>query len=293
MSPLIRLAWVALCLSVFSPALAKAQEPIPFGESFTLESDALSETRTINIWVPPHADEDPRAPYRVLYLIDGGVDQDWFHITGLAQLGALSWTFDPMIVVGIETSDRQNELTPAASDPVYRSEFPTSGGAEAFRSFITDDVAPFVEANYPTSGETAIIGESLAGLFIVDTFLKVPDAFDDYIAVSPSLWWDNKALGVSAESLIEGGDYTGKRLHIAVADEGGTMQAAIDMVRAAASSAGLDLTYDDLSASETHATVFHRAALNAVRLLYAEPPYDYGRAPWFMIEGASPAPKED
>ena len=71
------------------------------------------------------------------------------------------------------------------------------------------------------------------------------------------------------------------------------MQAAIDMLREAARSAGVALSYNDLSASETHATIFHRAALDAMRLLYAEPPYDYGPTPWFMVEGGQPEPRED
>ena len=42
--------------------------------------------------------------------------------------------------------------------------------------------------------ETAIVGESLAGLFIVETFFLEPKLFDTYIALSPSLWWNNEEL---------------------------------------------------------------------------------------------------
>ena len=293
----VRLAALALALSLWVSGQggpkAFAQEPIEFGETYTIQSETLGETRTINVWVPSHADEDPRAPYRVLYLIDGGTQQDWFHITGLAQLGALSWTFEPMVVVGIETDDRQNELTPRASDERYVAEFPTSGDAEDFRTFLTDEVKPFVEANFPVRDESALIGESLAGLFVADTYLKSPDAFDDYLAISPSLWWDDKALGVEAARLMSAHDYVGKRLFIAAADEGGTMQDAIDQLYDAAVEAGVEVHFDDLSATETHATIFHQAALRAFRLLYAEPPYDYGPTPWYLVEGGEPDRAQD
>lgn len=283
-------------LAMLSASSAHAQAlkgEISFGQTYTIASETLGETRTINVWVPPGGETDGRAPYRTLYLIDGGTEQDWFHITGLAQLGALSWTFEPMVVVGIETDDRQNELTPPAGDARYRDEFPTSGSAADFRNFITGEVQPFIEANFPVSGETAIIGESLAGLFIIDTWLKTPGAFDDYIAVSPSLWWDDKALGLNAASLLAGGDYQGRRLFLACADEGGTMQDAIDRVYDAAVGADVEVHFDDLSATETHATIFHQAALHAFRLFYAEPPYDYGPTPWYMIEGGAPSSAEE
>lgn len=41
---------------------AAAQEPINFGRTNTINSEALGETRTINVWVSPHADKDKRAP---------------------------------------------------------------------------------------------------------------------------------------------------------------------------------------------------------------------------------------
>ncbi|GGB80461.1 alpha/beta hydrolase [Henriciella pelagia] len=278
------LATLALTATITFPAAA--QEPITFGQSYTIESEILGEARTVNVWVPPHADRDERAPYRTVYLIDGGTEQDWFHITGLMQLGALSWTFQPTIVVGIETDDRQNELTPLAQDPRYREEFPTSGDAVDFRAFITDEVQPFVANNFPVNGQSTVIGESLAGLFIVDTYLKEPATFDDYIAISPSLWWDDQRLGRDAPIFMAANDFEGTRLYLAYADEGGSMKAAIDLLSEAAVEAGIAVHYDDLSASQTHATIFHQAALNAVRLLYAEPPYDYGETPWYLVEGS-------
>ena len=61
---------------------------------------------------------------------------------------------------------------------------------------------PWVEARYRTNGKDAIIGESLAGLFIVETLFEDPTLFDDYIAVSPSLWWEKKKYGRKAAAYL-------------------------------------------------------------------------------------------
>ncbi len=295
MKHLVCLGGLWLCgllasLSAFADPVGEAA-PISFGETLVFESVALGEARSVNVWVPPGGSEDERAPYRVLYLIDGGTAQDWFHIAGLAQLGALSWTFEPMIVVGIETDDRQNELTPYPARERYVDEFPTAGEADAFRAFITDEVAPYIARTYPVSGKRAVIGESLAGLFIVDTFLKAPDTFDDYIAISPSLWWDNKALSAQAGQALADGDYDGKRLYLTIGDEGGSMQAAMEQLVLALKAAapdGLSWRYVDRSASETHSTIYHGAALDAFRTFYAAPPYEYGETPWYLVEDDTP-----
>ena len=54
-----------------------------------------------------------------------------------------------------------------------------------------------------TTFEDAVIGESLAGLFIVETYLREPALFDRYAAVSPSLWWDGQALSREAVALLD------------------------------------------------------------------------------------------
>ena len=51
-----------------------------------------------------------------------------------------------------------------------------------------------MRARWRVSGERAIVGESLAGLFIVETFLLEPGLFQRYIALSPSVWWNGGEL---------------------------------------------------------------------------------------------------
>src|SRR5690606_30638237 len=105
---------------------------------------------------------------------------------GLAQLGAISWLTEEFIVVGVETVDRRRELAfPVERDAQLKEDYPTAGGSAQFRRHLVDRVKPFVEGCYRASGEDIVLGESLAGLFIVETFLQLPEAFDTYIAIDP------------------------------------------------------------------------------------------------------------
>lgn len=284
-------------LALFTTACASAPDSAPQSEgapvqlavSYTLQSQALGEDREINVWTPPGYEQGEER-YTVLYLIDGGLDQDFPHIAGLGQLGAVSYTYDSLIVVGVKTGTRIAELTPPAADARYRTAFANAGGAARFRAYVRDDVIPFVETRYRTGERRAIVGESLAGLFIVDTFLNEPALFNDYIAVSPSLWWDDRAFARTAGDRMSRHASSDRRFYLSIADEGGTMREGVDIFRTALAAAPgrVALHFADRGAGETHATTFHPATLDALRWLYAKPPYDYGPTPWWMVDGASP-----
>lgn len=290
MKQLLAAAFALLVSACATPPAAESGTPIQIGVTHRLHSQVLGDDREINVWTPPgYAAGDAR--HSVLYLIDGALDQDFGHIAGLGQLGALSATYDSLIVVGVQTRTRIHELTPAPSDPRYVSAFPQAGGSAQFRQFLRVEVIPYVEARYRVSPRRALIGESLAGLFVVDTFLNEPTLFSDYIAVSPSLWWDDRALARQAPLLLNAYGASDRRLYLSIADEGGTMRDGVERMRAALGAAPerVTLRFVDRAPGESHATTFHPAALDALRWLYAAPPYDYGPTPWWLIEGASPS----
>ncbi len=276
-------------------------EPIVLGTSHSLASRALNESRQINIRLPAsYASAETPRRYPVLYVLDGGLDQDFPHIAGLAQHGEISGTFDEFITVGITTRNRMRELTFPAQDERYATfnrangrpvDFASGGGSADFRRFIRDEVIPFVEANYRTNGRRTFLGESLAGLFVVDTLLREPALFHDYIAVSPSLWWNREELGNRAAQMLVTQNYQGRRLYVTMASEGGTMQRALDSLLAALrtpAASALQWTYVDRRNSEHHGSIYHIAALDALRTLYPKPWRPGSPLPWFHI-GEMPA----
>lgn len=252
----------------------QAGEAIVLGRSYAIESQALGETRRINIYLPPGYGEGA-ASYPVLYLIDGGVDQDFVHIAGLSQHATISASFREMIVVGVETIDRRRELTfPATHDVSLRTDYPTHGDSAKFRAFIADEVKPWVESRYRTDGYDAVIGESLAGLFAAETFLRQPDLFDGYVAIDPSLWWDNGALATEARALLAAQPDGERTFYMAVAHGVPAMrlgQTALSQAIKTTAKPGVSFTYEIMD-DEEHSTIYHRAALNGLRIVFANPP---------------------
>lgn len=264
----------ALCaLGVPRPALAQEPTPIVIGQSWHLPSAALGTRRVVNIWLPPSYARGERR-YPVLYVIDGGLNQDFQHISGLAQLGALSWLTQEFIVVGVETVDRRHELAfPVEHDAALRRQYPEAGASAVFRRYLVDEVKPFVAARYRTSGEDALLGESLAGLFIVETFLRQPAAFDTYIAMDPSTWWDNGRLSEEAAGLLARHGTRRHRLWLSVGRETLEQPAPTERLLAALRArpaSALELHYEPRP-NLTHATIYHPTAWEALQALYPRP----------------------
>jgi hypothetical protein len=271
---MFRVVAAVAALAFAVPAAAQTVEPTPIviGQSYALPSATYGGTREINVWLPPGY-ADSGKTYPVLYLLDGGQAQDFQHISGIAQLGTIVGTTRDVIVVGVASVDRRNELALPTEDAELIARYPTQGQSIRFRQFLNDEVLPFVEARYRTNGETALMGESLAGLFVVETFLKEPQMFDAYVAVSPSLWWDGGQLARQAGAHLRDHSNDPRTLILTLGDEGGEMQAAMDVLVGNLrdfAMPGVSWTYEPRP-TESHATIYHGAALDAFRRLYAVP----------------------
>ena len=198
--PWALIPWLALAL-VAGPARAQTSgaaavspaDPIPRHAAFTIDSRALAERRTINVYTPATY-ANGGTPLPVLYMPDGGLAEDFPHVVNTIDSLIALGVIRPVIVVGIENTQRRRDLTgptSVASDSTIAARV---GGSAAFRRFVREELMPEVRRRYRCSGETSIVGESLAGLFVVETFLLEPELFDRYIAFSPSVWWNGGAL---------------------------------------------------------------------------------------------------
>ncbi|HVX88048.1 MAG TPA: alpha/beta hydrolase-fold protein, partial [Gemmatimonadales bacterium] len=162
----------------------------PTHTTFTLESRHTGEPRVINVYTPPGYDGTARRRYPVLYMPDGGMAEDFPHVVvtvdSLIRLGRIPAT----LVVGVENTQRRRDMTCPTRIKSDSAIAPVVGGSAAFRRFWKDELIPEVARRYRVNDDRAIIGESLAGLFIVETMLLEPRLFRRYIALSPSLWWN-------------------------------------------------------------------------------------------------------
>lgn len=263
----------ALQLAAAADAVENAS-PLVIGETFTIDSRILGETRRINVYMPPGYVESPSARFPVLYMPDGGMAEDFLHVAGLVQVSVGNGTMRPFVLVGIENTERRRDTTGPTENAEDKKIAPHVGGSAAFRSFIRRELMPQIKARYRTTGETAIVGESLAGLFVVETFLLEPDLFDTYIAFDPSLWWNNQKLVNDAAKHLSVKLQSEKTLYIACSDEEripGVMQRFADILSRNAPP-NLHWHYEKMP-EEKHSTIYHPAALRAFRSVF-KPPAD-------------------
>jgi predicted alpha/beta superfamily hydrolase len=267
-------------------AVTAESKPIVLGQTITIESIVMGEARTINVWLPSSYAKSKQT-YPVLYVIDGGLEQDFLHVTGTAQLGMIWGRNVEAIIVGIETNDRRKELVGATEDAELLRKYPTAGKSAQFRRFIREEVQPLVTRQFRTDENNAVIGESLAGLFIVETWLDEPDLFDGYAAISPSLWWDGEAL--SRKVAASPTERMGKqpRLYLNIANEGAEMQAGVDRVVGALGPVA-DWCYAP-RADLTHATIYQQSEAAAIQFLLPSP--YAGETEGFEIKCASRSAK--
>lgn len=205
-------AVATLCIAGCRPR--RPTDPIPHHDLLRLDSSVLGEPRTVAVWQP---DVAPDVALPVLYMPDGGIREDFPHVANTVAMLIGQGVLPPMRLVGIENTDRQRDLTGPTQVPKDREVLPSNGGSAAFRSFIRDELIPHIESRYACDDRRAVMGESLAGLFVVETFFVEPELFDAHIAFSPSLWWNGGALVREASQRL--GGHPGGTLFLASANE--------------------------------------------------------------------------
>ncbi len=199
---------------------------------------------------------------------DGGLQEDFPHIASTIDAGIKAGEMRPLILVGIENTERRRDVTGPTEVEEDRKIAPRVGGSAAFRGFIRDELMPEVGKRYRGTDETGIIGESLAGLFIVETFFLEPDLFDTYIALSPSIWWNKEELVRKAGERLKARPGLRGTLYLASAGDDVVLEGArlAEVLRANAP-AGLRWQYKprpDL----THATIYRAVAPQVLRELF-------------------------
>ncbi|GAB3872225.1 alpha/beta hydrolase [Hymenobacter segetis] len=248
-------------------ALSVAATPLNIGQTFTIESKALGETRRINVYLPPAYTDSATVRLPVLYMPDGGIGEDFLHVAGLVQVLTGNGTMRPFILVGIENTQRRRDLTGPTTNAEDKKIAPKVGGSVAYRQFIREELMPQVKQRYRTTAETAIVGESLAGLFVVETLLLEPKLFNTYLAFDPSLWWNNGQLAAQAGTLLQKSRPMAT-VYLATSIHGDTAATRRLMALVRPQAARLGNWYYAPMPEETHATIYHPAALRAFRVVF-------------------------
>lgn len=164
--------------------------------TFAIESKHLNDSRELLVRTP-QGYETGESHYPVLVVLDA----DWHFNLAAADIEFLSecsylgrHPIPEMIVVGIANGDRNRDFTPTRREEQIGMRFPTSGGAQPFRSFLIEEVLPRMDQEFRTHPYRVLAGWSLGGLFATDSWCEAKPGFDAFLAISPSLWWDDQLL---------------------------------------------------------------------------------------------------
>jgi predicted alpha/beta superfamily hydrolase len=246
----------------------------------TMYSKILGENRKIFIQTPTRMRGDEAYP--VLYLMDGEALTEM--VAGQIRYLSDSYKIIPaMIVVSIENTDRTRDLTPSHSiiandgkpDTSATAFGKRSGGGEKFLQFIKEELMPFVQANYNTAPYRILAGHSLGGLMAVHCLIYHPEYFNAYIAISPSLQWDQGLILKQATDKLGQLSLNKRLLFFSNGSEDNTFQAKqlkLDSILKRKDISGLKHKYIAYP-GESHTASPVKAIYDGIRFIYPE---------WFM-----------
>ncbi|WP_229796470.1 alpha/beta hydrolase [Thermomonas carbonis] len=252
--------WLAGCAK-------SVAETRPRYASFTLASEVLDEVRRINVYAP--SDRQAGRRYPVIYMPDGGVVEDFPHVANTIDTAIRQGEMAPVILVGIENTQRRRDMTGPTTVDEDRKIAAVVGGSAAFRRFIERELIPYVEGMYPGSGQRGIIGESAAGLFVVETLFASPGMFDTYIALDPSLWWNAGKLVSDAPAWLAAHPDISARLYVAWAEPDMIGPHTRSLERALVAASPRHLAWQVVARPDlTHQTIYRAMAPVVLPALY-------------------------
>lgn len=246
---------------------------LTIGEIRTIKSKILNEDRILNIYLPQNFDKTKSYP--IIYLLDGSMNEDFIHVTGLVQFFNQMYSMPETIVVGIANIDRKRDFTFHTDLKDLQKDYPTTGHSDKFINFLEKELKPYIESQFKTT-DTYIFGQSLGGLLATEILLKKPEMFNNYFIISPSLWWDDESLLKQAPQLLTKIPDTKKFVYVSVGKgEHPVMikdaESLVDILKK--SNKKNWLVEYKMMETDNHATILHRSLYEGLVKLfpYQEP----------------------
>ena len=163
---------ILFCLATpLSAQEVPRSEPLTIGTSYFVSTHDIE--RRVHV-VLPDGYEDSDQSYPIVIILDAGLKQDFFLTLGLERWNQLWQRSSPAIFVGVETVDRQRELLSPTLSKEEQERYPTAGESQAFRNWLSSEIIPLVRSQYRDDGRMFLVGESAAGHFVTETWVKAP-----------------------------------------------------------------------------------------------------------------------
>jgi predicted alpha/beta superfamily hydrolase len=234
------------------------------GQKQGIHSAVLNEDREYQVSLPDSYGWGKDRRYPVLYVLDG--ESQFLHTATSVRFLATTGEIPEMIVVGIVSTVRVRDFT--------QTDWPTAwvggGGANIFKRFLSDELIPRINDIYRTDGFRVLSGHSAGGQFVLYCLTSEPSLFKAYIALSPSLDWDDN---LPQRSLLKSFTSTPSLpafLYVARSDDYGRALADYEaLVKILATKSPREFRWHSQAfPQETHISIPLLAQIDAVRHVY-------------------------
>jgi uncharacterized protein len=192
---IISLLFLFGLLPLANNSLAQEKQALVSAEKISINSSVLGEERVISIFLPDNY-EATSQKYPVLYLLDGRTH--FQHAIAATTFLSNGGIIPKMIVVSIHNVDRNRDFS-----PVHTERIPTSGGAENFLHFLSEELTPYISEKYRASSFSILMGHSFGGTFTAFSLLTNPELFNAYIAISPYLQYADNYIVKESKKLLK------------------------------------------------------------------------------------------
>jgi len=201
---------------------AQTSNSVNIGAIDSIHSKVLNEQRKIWVHLPPSASWDKKKKYPVVYVLDA--EKCFTSVVGMIDyLSSVNGNdiCPEMVVVGIPNTNRTRDLTPTRvtsglfiNDDMAKN----SGGGEMFTAFMENELVPHIDSIYPTLTYRVLLGHSLGGIMAINALVHHKNLFRGYVAVDPSMWWDQQKLLREARQTLQSDTYPGVSLFLGMAN---------------------------------------------------------------------------
>ncbi|WP_238456050.1 alpha/beta hydrolase [Lederbergia galactosidilytica] len=160
----------------------------------------------------------PEDGYPIVYVLDGNAYFSFARDVVRLQSRRTAKTFvEIALIVGIGhlgddeavSKRRFYEFTAPAASYIYPERLKKfgkkeHGGAEKLLKFIQLELKPEIEKRFSVNQKKqTLFGHSLSGLFTLWALFTQPKSFQSYLAISPSVWWNNHEIFDYANNFLK------------------------------------------------------------------------------------------
>lgn len=210
---------IVIIYLVLLPFVVVGQDKIQIGSKYLIESEILGDIRQYWVYVPNCYNQQDYDCYDVIYVLDAEIHYHSVVATMKSFSNLKDKRKESTIVVGIVSKDRDYDFTPTGantgrSGKENMNKKKIGGGAEKYHNFLTMELVPIIETHYRTNQTNILIGHSYSALFALYSLSRQDTCFDRYIAIDPSLWWDNGKIVETLMDLKDAGHLSQKQLYV-------------------------------------------------------------------------------